>query len=639
VSAGYIAKQNDRTTAFPNMAASKLPRSSVRVLQAARASPNASIRLRPEPRCFHGTSQRAQKLPRNQQAHRTDTSPFAQRHTAAVAETIQKTNELRHFIVLATTLCVALIYLEDQYVGPWWHAEAEAPDNTPELVIEKPKKKGASKEENRDIISSQHLQVKKSWENPGVYAWGSNTGKVVAPDSDEAYIKTPRRIPFFDDVLLRDIKLDRQFGAAVLENGDLVQWGKGFSEETSTPSVTLKGKDLKQIAISRDRIIALGKSGKVYSIPASKLEQDSQPKVSESSWIPFMGGTSRISYRDLTPHNLGYNERVTSIASGLEHALLLTSTGRVYSAASSMEGFPSRGQLGVPGVTWQTRPPGPFDMPHEITTLKGFDITTIATGDNHSLALDRDGRVFAFGDNSSGQLGMQASSEAPYVDNPSLLPTTKLYAGTNQTARVTGIAAGGLNSFFTIEATRIAAPNEDARTIATLGRVTADTWACGQGIRGSLGTGRWTHLQDNPSKIPSLSGLFEYDEINKKTIPIRVASISVGSTHASATLDNVTYLQASDKTTENDTNWGADCLWWGGNEFYQLGTGKRNNVATPVYIRPLDQQAEVAMGRREEHRFHVTPKSAVRIKGRKVNMEQQVECGRNVTAVYSRVWN
>lgn len=517
-------------------------------------------------------------------------------------------------------------------------AQAEEGDQ-PELVIEKSKKKkGASKEENRDLISSQHLQVKKSWENPGVYAWGSNTGKVVAPESNDAFIRTPQRIPYFDDVLLRDVQLDRQFGAAILENGDLVQWGKGYTEDSTTPTVTLKGKDLKQISLSRDRIIALSKSGKVYSIPASKLEQETQPKASESSWIPGWSSSSRISYRNLTPSTLGYNERVTSISSGLEHALLLTSSGRVFSAASSMEGFPSRGQLGVPGVTWSTRPAGPFDLPHEITTLKGFDITSIATGDNHSLALDREGRVFAFGDNSSGQLGLAASAESLYVDVPSLLPTTKLYSGTSQTAKVTSIAAGGTNSFFTIDATRIASPDDDdTKPLATLGRVTADTFACGLGLRGTLGNGRWTHIQDSPSKIPALSGLFEYDEINRKTIPIRVASISVGSTHVSATLDNVTYLAASDKGTENDTNWGADCLWWGGNEFFQLGTGKRNNVANPIYIRPLDMESEIQAGRREEHRFHVTPKSTVKVKGRKVTMEQRVVCGRNVTAVYSGV--
>ncbi|KAH0846905.1 hypothetical protein AYO21_02399 [Fonsecaea monophora] len=539
--------------------------------------------------------------------------------------------------IFAAAATVALVYTTTQV-----HAvQAEAPPpETQEVVIETSKKrKGVSKEENRDLISSQHLQVKKSWENPGVYAWGSNTGRVVAPDSDETYIKTPRRLSWFDDVLLRDLKIDRNFGAAVLENGDLVQWGIEYSEDIRQPTVTLKGKNLTSIAISRDRIIGLSKNGTVYSIPVSKLDQERGHKQTDSSWIPFWNSTSTISYRKLEPKNLRVGERVVAISGGLEHVLLLTNSGRVFSAASGTEDFPSRGQLGVPGVTWLTRPEGRYDMCHELTTLKGFEITKLASGDHHSLVLDKEGRVFAFGDNSSGQLGFDFNPEAPFVDTPSLLPTTRLYQGTNQSSKVTSIAAGGSNSFFTVDATRVAGPEEDPSSISTLGKTTADTWACGTGIKGTLGNGKWTHIQGTPTRIPSLSGLFEYDEKTRKVVPIRMSQISVGSTHASAVLDNVTYLDASEKSSEDDTNWGSDVLWWGGNEFYQLGTGKRNNVPLPTYIRPLDMASEAEMGRREEHRLHLTPMHDVQLKtsGRKVRMEQRVVCGRNVTAVYSAV--
>lgn len=531
---------------------------------------------------------------------------------------------------------MALVYSTTRFSEA--QAEAPAADSPQEIVIEKSKKKkGVSKEQNRDLISSQHLQVKKSWENPGVYVWGSNTGRVAAPDSDESYIKTPRRLSWFDDLLLRDLKLDRTFGAAVLENGDLVQWGTSYSEDVREPTVTLKGKNLTSIAISRDRIIGLAKNGTVYSVPVSRADQEGGHKPSESSWIPFWASRSGVSYRKLEPQSLGMGERVTAISGGLEHILLLTNAGRVFSAASGSEDFPSRGQLGVPGVTWLTRPEGRYDMCHELTTLKGFDIQKLATGDTHSLVLDKDGRVFAFGDNSSGQLGFVFNPEAPYVDTPSLLPLNRLYQGSNQVPKVTGISAGGQNSFFTVDATRIVGPDEDPAEIRTLGRVTADTFACGQGIKGSLGNGRWTHIQDSLTKIPTLSGLFEYDEKKRVVTPIRMAQISVGTTHASVVMDNVTYLDASERSSEDDTNWGADVLWWGGNEFYQLGTGKRNNVSTPMYIRPLDMAAEIEAGRKEEHRLHLTPKHTVKLKGRNVNMEQRVECGRHVTAVYSAV--
>ena len=537
-----------------------------------------------------------------------------------------------HTAAAVAALVVYWVYAESR------EAHADTTSDGQEIQIEKSrKKKGVSKEENRDLISSQHLQVKRSWENPGVFAWGSNTGKVVAPDSNDIYVKTPRRISYFDDILLRDLKLDRNFGAAVTENGDLVQWGKGYSEEVPEPSVTLKGKDLKSIAISRDRIIGLSKSGEVYSIPVAKADQEAGPKPTESSWIPFWSRTSPVSYRKLRPANLGYTEKVTAISGGLEHVLLLTSSGRVFSAASGSEDFPSRGQLGVPGVTWHTRPEGPYDMCHEITTLKGFELTKVSAGDHHSLVLDKEGRVFAFGDNSSGQLGFDVSAESPYIDAPSLLPIQKLYNGTGQAPKVADIFAGGANSFFTIDATRIASPREDLTNMRDLGRVSADTWSCGQGIKGTLGNGRWTHLQGVPTKIQPLSGLFEFDEKKNIVIPIRIAYISVGSTHASAVLNNVTYLDASERSSENDTNWGADVLWWGGNEFYQLGTGKRNNVPTPIYIQPLDLTSEAEAGRKEEHRFHVTPRHTVKLKGRKVSMEQRIECGRNVTAVYSAV--
>lgn len=520
---------------------------------------------------------------------------------------------------------------------------AEAPPAPVEITIEKPRKtKGLSKEENRDVISSQHLQVKKSWENPGVYAWGSNSGRVAAPDSDEVIIKQARRIQFFDGMLLRDLKLDRNFGVAITEKGDMLQWGVGYSRDVREPTPTLTGKSLTSISISKDRIIALASDGKVYSLPSSREDQQRGPKPAESSWIPFWSSRPKVSYRLIQPKDLGWSEKVTAISSGLEHVLLITNRGRLFSAASSSEEFPSRGEMGIPGLSWTTRPPGPYDQPHEVTSMRGFEIAGIATGDYHSVVLDKEGRAFAFGDNSAGQLGFDPSSESPYIDAPSLLNISRLYSGTNLAPRVTSVSAGGSNSFFTVDGTRVAQPGESADQRAVgLGRVTADTWACGSGILGTLGTGRWTHIQGTPTKIKALSGLFEWDETNNTAVPIRLKRLSLGSTHASATMDNVTHVRAGTSSltdSRNDTNWGADVVWWGGNEYYQLGMGKRNNVAVPGYIAPLDSVAERERAKRkEEHRFQITPRHKVNIGGRNVSMEQRVECGRMVTAVYSGV--
>lgn len=159
------------------------------------------------------------------------------------------------------------------------------------------------------------------------------------------------------------------------------------------------------------------------------------------------------------------------------------------------------------------------------------------------------------------------------------------------------------------------------------------------------------HTQAEPVKVPAFSGLFEWDEKNNKPIPIRLSTISVGASHAAAVLDNVASVAVSgrkSKLTENDTNWGRDILFWGNNEYYQIGSGKRSNLATPAYIQPLDQEAEqeraasVTAGNfakqlreKEMHRFQITPRNKVKFKGRTVEFEQKVECGRGCTAVYS----
>lgn len=522
------------------------------------------------------------------------------------------------------------------------HAEEKETEHA-ELEFEQPRRKALSAEDNRELLSSQHLQVKKSWENPGVYAWGSNVGKVAAPDSNEKYIKTPRRLSFLDGVLLRDIKLDRNFAAAIDEKGDLLQWGIDFSKTAKEPTRTLKGKNLVSCALSRDRIIALSSSGTVYSVPVSQEEQKNGPKPSESSWLPILSSTSDISYRTHTPSDLIFNEKVTAISSGLEHALIRTSTGRVFSFASGSQDFPKRGQLGIPGLTWDTRPAGPFDVPHEITALKGFSISKIATGDHHSLVSDSAGRCFAFGDNASGQLGFDFSLDKLHVEAPALIPTQRLYSGSE--ASVTNVFAGGNTSFVTIDAVK---PSSSAPTGS---RTISDVWAFGFGLTGQLGTGRWIHNQNTPIKVPALSGLFEYDEASSSVVPIKLAYISAGATHAAAVMDNLAHVDIANKQSENEMNFGRDVMFWGNNEFYQIGTGKRNNISSPTYIQPLDQVAEeeraagvLGLGKgvvveKEKlgHRLQITPKKKVRVGGRTVNLEQRVECGRGVTAVYSGV--
>ncbi|KAJ5749043.1 uncharacterized protein N7511_010739 [Penicillium nucicola] len=482
-------------------------------------------------------------------------------------------------------------------------------------------------------LRAQFVQEKRSLKSPAVYTWGSNVYRVVDPGSKDTDVKVPRRFKYFNGQVLRDLKIEEKSGAAITEKGDLVQWGHGFSETEYKPTETLTGKNLTSLTLSESRVIALSSDGTVYSLPTSKDEQAGGPKAPESSWVPYWANKSKLSYRVLTP-SLKLGERVTAISGGQEHVLLLTSYGRVFSAASSTENYPSLGQLGVEGLRWSTRPKGPADFCHEITALKGSKIVQVATGDYHSLALSKDGQVFAFGDNSLGQLGVDWDVERSFRDVPFALDVQKLYKKDSCLPKVTSIAAGGANTFFTVDAKRVLGPKEDPADARDLGMVFADTWSCGRGIWGTLGNGKWIHMQDAPVKVKALSGMSEFDEKKNQISPIRLRDMSVGTTHVSAVLDNKTNIsQTAKDTLDQSKDWGYDVLWWGGNEHFQLGTGKRSNQCKPAHINAPPESKKT----QAEARLQIIPRHKGKVGKRNVSMEQKVECGRHVSAIYSAV--
>lgn len=101
-------------------------------------------------------------------------------------------------------------------------------------------------------------------------------------------------------------------------------------------------------------------------------------------------GLSDIDYADYPqPVDLPY--KAVSVSLGSDHTLVLTETGLVYAMGRN-----TFGQLGI-GSTESK------DQPTLIETLP--PVTAIAAGAWHSLALGDDGRVWGWGDNSSYQLG------------------------------------------------------------------------------------------------------------------------------------------------------------------------------------------------------------------------------------------
>jgi alpha-tubulin suppressor-like RCC1 family protein len=93
--------------------------------------------------------------------------------------------------------------------------------------------------------------------------------------------------------------------------------------------------------------------------------------------------------------------KITAIAAGAYHSLALTSTGTVLAW-----GLNSDGELGN-GTTDDSRVPLPVYLPGTVTAIAAGSVSPLSptVPGGHSLALTSTGTVFAWGLNSSGQLG------------------------------------------------------------------------------------------------------------------------------------------------------------------------------------------------------------------------------------------
>ena len=318
---------------------------------------------------------------------------------------------------------------------------------------------------------------------------------------------------------------------AVDEQGDVLQWGRAYSH-TFLPEVTLKDKSITQVAISGDNVICLSRNGKVYILPASKSDLLSGPKPTESSWIPFWSSPSEVSYTTLY-----LPEKIRYIASGDDHFLLLSKSGKVYSAATTPDGN-TFGQLGV-----ETQPNDPLLNPHPIP-ISQDPITQIAAGERHALALTSRGEVYSWGSNAQGQLLQQFSRNNFTCPSPTLVPFQRLIPGIQS---VDGIAAGGANSFI------VATVNGDV-----------EVYASGSGMWGQLGSGVWNQIQHRPVRVKTIQGLAEWSENLGRKVNIGVRYMTVGENHIAAVLDNDISGGVG----------GRDVFIWGCGEAYQLGHGK-----------------------------------------------------------------
>ena len=298
------------------------------------------------------------------------------------------------------------------------------------------------------------------------------------------------------------------------------QLGNGVTNTSYSPvTPTFNGAPLKvkSVALGAAHTLAVFSNNSTLAWGSNFLGELGNNSVANGVLTPVVV-QEIISGVGVTPVVTQTLKNVTAVAAGGHHSLALLADKTVRSW-----GWNYAGQLGDSSLVNKTTAVKVFD----INSVPLGPVTKIAAGSSHSLALKQDGTVWAWGDNDQGQLGINGGITAS-------VPLAQPVAGLSN---IKLIAAGG--SF------NVAVDNSDK------------IWVWGYNGFGQLGISPTaTVFSGLPVQLPSNGGITDV-----------ITAVSAG-------LGHVLVL------TQNGTLWS-----WGFNSFGQLGIANDfNDKFTPVQV-------------------------------------------------------
>jgi alpha-tubulin suppressor-like RCC1 family protein len=144
--------------------------------------------------------------------------------------------------------------------------------------------------------------------------------------------------------------------------------------------------------------------------------------------------------------------------------------------------------------------------------------------------------------------------------------------------------------------------------------VTRQMFSMGDGSKGQLGTGSFSNSQRQPVNLRYFNDLSEYSEQERKVVAVQAEYLSIAPTHSLAVLG----------TSQRDV------VVWGGNEYGQLGNGKRSTSPKPVPLVDIFTEIHGLQLLRGKQIFEDE-----RGKRRSLNTEQRAVAGPNSTAIFT----
>jgi len=239
-----------------------------------------------------------------------------------------------------------------------------------------------------------------------VYSWGDNSDGALG-DGTFTHSNVPTRITTLADIV--DIASGSYHALALSSSGTVYAWGRNQYGQLGDIE-SAGGMQASPIVVpipSSDPIVNIASGpGSQHSMAISASDKLYEWGFDYVQYISDTSSTQEELTR-ATPAEVAIIPGVVDAALGVDHNLVLTETGALY----------SWGWYVAAGIDWPTNI---VETPQQVMS----DVNAIAAGRYHSLALTTGGQVWIWGSNMYGQVGNGATVLQATPDQ--IMPTTTI---------------------------------------------------------------------------------------------------------------------------------------------------------------------------------------------------------------------
>lgn len=240
-------------------------------------------------------------------------------------------------------------------------------------------------------ISSGTFHAVAARSDGTVWSWGTNdVGELGL--SNVTYTTFPIQIPGLSNIV--NVACGGYFSLALQSNGSVWAWGTNNYGQLGNGTTASSIAPVKVTGISNAIAISAGAYHSMAILGNGQIMAWGRNQSGQLGNGTFTQETQPVLVSTLT--------NAVQVKGGYYHSLALTASGQVWTWGGG-----TNGQLGGGYTT------GASDTPTQISSVS--NITSIAAGAYHNVVLNSNGTVWAWGDNTYGQVGIGNSTNTVWV--------------------------------------------------------------------------------------------------------------------------------------------------------------------------------------------------------------------------------